>query len=140
VNPLLRATVAGLLILLAVSATALAATTTKPYTIAPTRACLTQHGAHLQAAKLTTPRHQIEWVLATAAGFPVAIEMKFSANSVRAAAYERKLAHAYHAERLSKLWIRDHLYRRRNVVIHPDVPPVRVTASRVATIMNCLRS
>lgn len=139
VRPLSRAIFAGLLVLLAVSATAWATTPTLRYKVAPTRACLTQHGAHLQAAKLTTPSHQIEWILATAAGFPVAIEIKFSANSAQAAAYERKLAQTYRAERLSKTWIRDHLLRRQNVVVHPDVSAVRVTASRVATILGCLR-
>lgn len=135
----LRATLTALLVLLVMSAPAWAATPTKPYRIAPTRACLTQHGAHLVAAKFTTPRHQIDWVLATAAEFPVAIQMEFSSNSTRAAAYERKLAHSYRAERLSTTWIRDHLFRRQNVVVYPDVTAVRVTASRVAAIMGCLR-
>jgi hypothetical protein len=139
VKPHLRATLVALLVVLALSAPAWAATPTESYKIAPTRACLTQRGARLLAAKYSTPRHQIQWILATAAGFPVTIEMEFSDNPTQAAAQERRLRHAYRIEKLSGTWIRDHLFRRENVVVHPNITAARVTASRVATIVGCLR-
>ena len=135
----LEATPIALFVLLALSVTAWGATATTPYKVAPTRACLTRHGAHLLAANYTSTRHQIQWILATAAGFPITVEMEFSANPAQAVVYERRLRHAYRVESLSKTWIRDHVFRRENVVVHPNVTAARVTASRVATIVGCLR-
>jgi hypothetical protein len=138
VGPWLRAVLAAPLVLLAISAPAWAATARYPYKIAPTRTCLAQHGAHLLAAKLSYP-HQIEWVVGRSAGTPVTILIAFSHDPQLAAMYEQKLMSYYSGERLSTRWIQRHLFLRQNVVVHPEIRTARESATRVATILDCLR-
>lgn len=121
------------------SASACAANPTELYKIAPTRTCLIGHHAPLIAGKYTTPLHRIQWILGYGAGFPVTIEMAFFRNSTQAAAYERTLRHTYRVDRLSRTWIRHHLLRRLNVVVHPDVTAAKVTPSQFTTVVDCLQ-
>jgi hypothetical protein len=139
VKPQPRAAVTALLVLLGMTASAWAGTSAGPYRVAPTRRCLIRNHAELIPGKYTTRVHQIQLVLGYGAGFPVTVEMEFSRNVTQAAAYERRLKHTYRVEMLSQTWIRHHLFRRQNVVVHPDVTAARLTASRVATILSCLR-
>jgi hypothetical protein len=132
-------TLIALVFVLAPSASAWAATSAAPYAVGPTRKCLIQHHAQLIPGKYTTRFHQTQWVLGYGAGFAVTIEVQFSANVTRAAAYERRLKHDYRAQGLSNTWIRHHLLRRQNVVVHPNITAAKVTESRIATILSCLR-
>ena len=135
----LRSTLAALLVSLAVSASAWAATPSKPYEIGPTRICLIQHHAHLAPVKTTQPL-QIQWVITKVMGSPLGFDIDFLANSTQAAIHQRTLRHAYRVDGMSKAWIRQHVSRRENVVVHPDNVAVRFTATQSATILGCLRS
>jgi hypothetical protein len=138
VRPPLRVTLTALLVLLAVSAPAWAATPTKPYKIGPTRSCMIEHHAHLAPAN-RAQLNQIQWVITTVMGSPLAFDMDFSASPSQAAVHQRTLRRTYRVDGMSRTWIRWHLLRRENVVVHPDNVATRFTANQSATILGCLR-
>ena len=132
------ARVAGVALLALAAATAAwSATPTHPYRAAPTRSCLTRHGAHLKPRrdKHLEP-NQLEWVLANP---DVTIVMRFLPNPTRAVAYEKITRHTFQVIGLSSTWIRQHLTRRRNVVIEKDNVRYALTARQIRKIAGCLR-
>ena len=115
---------------------------TWPYLIPPVRSCLIRHHAGLAPSKATLSKSELQWVLArNNYGPSVWITMSFLPDPEQAADHERSDERTLRtALNVGSAWLRDHITRRRNVVIEDTFRGHPLTAVQLATIAGCLGS